>query len=165
MPSPQKTIHRIAYIHTHTYIIRCHRNLKPGETLTRFERGLLKLINSIYFLPPWVSIETYIDLANKAGLKVSTRRRIRGCPSSVYLWKKGSAHAALSPHLSSPQNVKSADWTDTVKPFWPAVLRSSLSLKSMKVLATSSTVRKGALAILVCMYVRMYVCRYARLTD
>lgn len=48
-----------------------------------------------------------------------------------------------------PQDVKSADWTDRVKPFWPAVLVSCLKLKSLKVLATSSTVRKGALAILV----------------
>ncbi len=92
----------------------CHRNLQPGETLTRFERGLLKLINSIYFLPPWVSMDHYVGLAQEAGL----------------------------------QQIKTADWTQTVKPFWPAVLRSCLSLKSMKVLFTSSTVRKGALAIL-----------------
>jgi hypothetical protein len=49
---------------------RCHRNLKPGESLTKLELGLLKLINSIYFLPPWVSISHYVDLANAAGLQV-----------------------------------------------------------------------------------------------
>jgi hypothetical protein len=47
------------------------------------------------------------------------------------------------------QNIKRADWTQLVKPFWPAVLLSSLRLKSLKVLAKSTTVRKGALAILV----------------
>jgi len=92
----------------------CHRNLKPEERLTRFERGLLKLINSIYFLPPWVSMDAYVALAQEEGLT----------------------------------EVKTADWTRQVKPFWPAVLRSCLNLKSIKVLLTSSTVRKGALAIL-----------------
>jgi len=48
----------------------CHRDLQPGETLTKRERGLLKLINKIYFLPPWVSIGDYVRLANDAGLKV-----------------------------------------------------------------------------------------------
>ena len=48
----------------------CHRDLGPGETLTRVERGLLKLINKIYFLPPWVSVSDYVDIANAAGLKV-----------------------------------------------------------------------------------------------
>ena len=47
------------------------------------------------------------------------------------------------------QNVKHADWTEMVKPFWPAVLLSSLKLKSLKVMARSRTVRRGALAILV----------------
>ena len=92
----------------------CHRNLKEGETLTRFERGLLKLINSIYFLPPWVSMDRYVALAEEEGLV----------------------------------GVKTADWTQIVKPFWPAVLVSCLNWKSIKVLLTSNTVRKGALAIL-----------------
>jgi hypothetical protein len=30
----------------------------------------LKLINSIYFLPPWVSVDDYVKLANEAGLQV-----------------------------------------------------------------------------------------------
>ncbi|GAB5032965.1 gamma-tocopherol methyltransferase [Nannochloropsis oceanica] len=92
----------------------CHRNLKDGEKLTRFERGLLKLINSIYFLPPWVSMNRYVALAEEEGL----------------------------------EGIKTADWTQVVKPFWPAVLVSCLNWKSIKVLFTSETVRKGALAIL-----------------
>lgn len=49
----------------------CHRDLQPGETLTRVERALLKLINKIYFLPPWVSIDDYVKIATAAGLQVS----------------------------------------------------------------------------------------------
>lgn len=92
----------------------CHRDLKPGEDLTRVEKALLKFINSIYFLPPWVSVDDYVKLANEAGL----------------------------------QNVRRADWTENVTPFWPAVLKSSLKWRSIKALAKSRTVRRGALAIL-----------------
>lgn len=74
----------------------------------------MKLINSIYFLPPWVSVDDYVKLANEAGL----------------------------------QNVRRADWTENVTPFWPAVLKSSLKWRSIKALAKSRTVRRGALAIL-----------------
>jgi hypothetical protein len=35
-----------------------------------------------------------------------------------------------------------------VTPFWPAVLKSSLKWRSIKALAKSRTVRRGALAIL-----------------
>lgn len=48
----------------------CHRILKPGKSLTRLERALLKLINNIYYLPPWVSAQTYVDLAQREGLQV-----------------------------------------------------------------------------------------------
>ena len=49
---------------------RCHRDLAAGETLTRVEQALLKVINNIYFLPPWVSPRAYVDLAQKEGLQV-----------------------------------------------------------------------------------------------
>lgn len=28
------------------------------------------MINNIYYLPPWVSVRTYVDLAQKEGLQV-----------------------------------------------------------------------------------------------
>jgi hypothetical protein len=61
---------------------RCHRDLKPGESLTALERLVLKLINRIYFLPPWVSVDTYVQLAGEAGLKVRGR-----CPGGMHPWR------------------------------------------------------------------------------
>ena len=58
----------------------------------------------------------------------------------------------LPPQSFTNQNVRSADWTETVKPFWPAVLRSSFSWRAIKVFLRSRNVRRGALAILVRIY-------------
>ena len=49
------------------------------------------------------------------------------------------------------QNIKVADWTDQVKPFWPAVLLSSLSWKGIKECIRNRTVREGAFAIVLMM--------------
>jgi hypothetical protein len=183
----------------HSLSCRCHRDLKPGETLTRFEQGLLKVrppfffflsalisihlptsdnasihthalttamdrpihptfpkslplftqvINNIYYLPPWVPAKTYVDLAQKEGLQV---RIITRLPTSTTPSIHRPTHTKQTNQNTLPtkQNVRSADWTETVKPFWPAVLRSSFNLRAVKVFLRSRNVRRGALAILV----------------
>ena len=49
------------------------------------------------------------------------------------------------------QDIRVADWTDQVKPFWPAVLLSSLSWKGIKECIRNRTVREGAFAIILMM--------------
>ncbi|KAJ8601902.1 hypothetical protein CTAYLR_002688 [Chrysophaeum taylorii] len=47
----------------------CHRDLKPGESnLTPFERLLLAVINSCYWLPKWCSVADYNRLFEDRGM-------------------------------------------------------------------------------------------------
>eukprot|EP00937_MAST-01D_sp_MAST-1D-sp2_P003203 g3203.t1 len=64
----------------------------PTGPLTASERTLLARICKNYFLPEWVPLSRYADLARGLGM----------------------------------EGIATADWTEAVLPFWPAVIRSAL---------------------------------------
>ena len=91
----------------------CHRELKPGESLSAKEQRLLNRINDAYFLPAWVPGSRYVQIAKEEKM----------------------------------EDVRIADWSEFISPFWPAVIRSALRPRNFfKLLRTGLTTIQGAIA-------------------
>jgi tocopherol O-methyltransferase len=92
----------------------CHRDLAQGESLSKSEQRLLRKINRAYYLPPWCSVQDYVDLMEAKGAT----------------------------------DVKKEDWSYIIAPFWKAVIRSSLNLKSIwGLLQSGFSTQRGAYAM------------------
>lgn len=72
MPDKSKFMSELARVTTKNgriiVVTWCHRELRPGESLTKKEISLLKKINEAYYLPDWVPASIYVKLANELGL-------------------------------------------------------------------------------------------------
>jgi len=98
----------------------CHRDLKSGEKdLKGWESALLRVINSCYYLPRWVSVADYERLCAASGL----------------------------------EEVRRADWTDAIAPFWPAVIRSAVRPRNfMRLVRTGLDGVRSAIAMVLMVF-------------
>lgn len=95
----------------------CHRELDE-RPLDEAERTLLARICKNYFLPEWVPVSRYADLAASLGM----------------------------------MDIRTADWTKAVLPFWPAVIRSALWPSSLvRLLFAGWATIKGAITAVLMM--------------
>uniref|UniRef100_A0A7S4SMC6 Methyltransferase domain-containing protein n=1 Tax=Alexandrium monilatum TaxID=311494 RepID=A0A7S4SMC6_9DINO len=110
-----------------------HRDLRPGEKKLRsWERTLLRLISSCYYLPEWTSAAEYERLCAASGLA----------------------------------DVRRADWTDAIAPFWPAVIRSASRPRNFfRLLGTGvDGVRSAVAMFLMVLGYRMGLIKFGLLT-
>ncbi|KAI3793543.1 hypothetical protein L1987_36162 [Smallanthus sonchifolius] len=102
----------------------CHRDLSPTEgSLRREEKKLLDKICDGFYLPAWCSTADYIKLLESLSLKV-TYFMFDSILSAPLL-----AHFELKFRIVAwVKDIKAADWSDNVAPFWPAVIRYRYNL-------------------------------------
>lgn len=93
----------------------CHRDLSPGELKLRwFERSLLSIINTCYYLPKWCSVADYERLFSAKGML----------------------------------DIRCADWTRNIAPFWPAVIKTAVIPRNFfRLLRTGTDGVRSAIAM------------------
>lgn len=109
----------------------CHRDLKPGEeSLQPWELTLLNKIRDAFYLPAWCSTADYVRLTESLSLQVTKIILTKANQLFLLPIYKCCLFALLL--LSSVwQDIKAADWSQYVAPFWPAVIRSALTWKGL----------------------------------
>lgn len=106
----------------------CHRDLSPSEeSLRPEEKNLLDRICRAFYLPEWCSTADYVSLLTSLSMEVL----LHLASHSIQMVNQ------IITNIVAVQDVKSADWSDNVAPFWPAVIKSALTWKGITSLLTS----------------------------
>jgi hypothetical protein len=144
--------------------------LAPGEAgLRPEEQALLDRICEAYYLPAWCSVADYQRLMEANGLQVGRRpagwlagpspplpsaaaHSCCSCPArrSCSWWcPRRCASGLLTRTACLPaQDIKTADWSEEVAPFWGAVIQSALTGQGLSgLLKAGWTTIKGALVM------------------
>lgn len=99
----------------------CHRDLQSEEeSIQPWEKQLLDKICDAYYLPDWCSAADYVNLLQSLPLEVIIITLISRLETHMK-WNEGFS--------ACMQDIKTADWSKYVAPFWPAVVRSALTWK------------------------------------
>ena len=101
----------------------CHRSTKDKE-LTEDERGLLKSLCDAYYLPAWVSMDTYVEICGESASSTNGAR--------------ADGDDDVSPLF---ENVRTVDWSEKVAPFWGGVIESAVQPKGVVNLFTRTGLR------------------------
>ena len=90
------------------------------------------------------------ELADGEMLSPSEQKLLRKINDAYYLpaWVPGSRYVEIAKDLGL-KDIRFADWSEFVAPFWPAVFRSALNPKNFfRMMRTGMTTIKGAIATL-----------------
>lgn len=122
----------------------CHRDLlESEESLLPEETNLLNKICNAYYLPSWCSAAEYVKIAKYLSLEVGSLSINNSSQVPWQLVSQECMHLANMhiTHYSSPQKymmhtpifqeIKTADWSDNVAPFWPAVIQSAFTWRGL----------------------------------
>ncbi|KAK7263969.1 hypothetical protein RJT34_31569 [Clitoria ternatea] len=156
MPDKAKFVEELARVTapggTIIIVTWCHRDLDPTEkSLHPWEEDLLKRICNAFYLPAWCSTADYVKLLQSQSLEEFARQQ-NGIEDNRETMKRrcyGDEQWKIKQIRGQDfGDIKTADWSPFVAPFWPAVIRSALTWKGLTSLLRSGLKTiKGALAM------------------